>query len=60
MLTHNGDLKAIEEDVGSVTRTWLATHGVPYDELRFGKPYGDLYIDDKACLPEDLRRRIRD
>jgi capsule biosynthesis phosphatase len=54
MLTHGGDVKKIEKDVGDVTREWLRVNGVPYDELVFGKPYGDLYIDDKACFPDDL------
>jgi capsule biosynthesis phosphatase len=54
MLTHRGDLKKIEEDVGQITRDWLAEHNVPYDELIFGKPYGDAYIDDKALRPQEL------
>lgn len=59
MLTHKGNLLMIEQDVGEVTRQWLKEHNVPYDELIFGKPYGDFYIDDKAIdaneLLEDLR-----
>jgi capsule biosynthesis phosphatase len=27
---------------------WLARHGIEYDELWFGKPHADLYVDDKA------------
>jgi UDP-N-acetylglucosamine diphosphorylase / glucose-1-phosphate thymidylyltransferase / UDP-N-acetylgalactosamine diphosphorylase / glucosamine-1-phosphate N-acetyltransferase / galactosamine-1-phosphate N-acetyltransferase len=27
---------------------WLNRHGIEYDELWFGKPHADLYIDDKA------------
>lgn len=54
MLTHNGDVAAVEADVGEVTRSWLREHNVPYHELVFGKPYGDYYIDDKAALPDFL------
>ena len=54
MLTHRGDLHKIEEDVGAVTRDWLEKYQVPYDQLIFGKPYGDFYIDDKAVLPHDF------
>ena len=54
MVTHDGDLEAIEADVGQVTRDWLAQHEVPYDELIFGKPYGDTYVDDKAMLPQTV------
>lgn len=31
-----------------VTTNQLAEWGVKYDELHFGKPAGDIYIDDKA------------
>ena len=31
-----------------VTTKQLAEWGVKYDELHFGKPAGDIYIDDKA------------
>lgn len=48
MLTHGGDIDAIKRDVGQVTKGWLIRHEVPYDELIFGKPYADFYIDDKA------------
>ncbi len=27
---------------------WLSRHGIEYDELWFGKPHADLYVDDKA------------
>lgn len=54
MVTHDGNLAEIEREVGDLTRKWLADHGVPYDELVFGKPYGDLYIDDKALPVEHL------
>ena len=49
MVTHDGDIDKIIEDVGQVTIDWLEKHGVPYDELRFGKPYSSTwYVDDKA------------
>ena len=54
MLTHNGDIEKIHADVLCVTNDWLEEHGVPYDELIFGKPYADTYyVDDKAM---DLER----
>jgi capsule biosynthesis phosphatase len=59
MLTHKGDLAKIEADVGQVTRDWLAEHKVPYDELLFGKPYGDYYIDDKAVNADELLEDLR-
>lgn len=54
MLTHKGNLAKIEEDVGDITRDWLAKHNVQYDELIFGKPYADYYIDDKAVNVSEL------
>lgn len=59
MLTHNGNLRLIEDDVGDVTREWLKRHDVPYDELVFGKPYGDYYIDDKAVNAYDLLEDLK-
>lgn len=33
---------------GEILMAWLRKHEFLYDELWFGKPYADLYIDDKA------------
>ncbi len=46
MRTCNGDISQVMARVGKVTLDWLAHHGVPYDEIHFGKPYADVYIDD--------------
>jgi capsule biosynthesis phosphatase len=54
MLTHQGDLKKIYKDVGNLTEIWLKENHVPYDELIFGKPYADFYIDDKAVNVADF------
>lgn len=48
MVTHKGDVAKVIEDVGPLTEEWLQENNVPYDELVFGKPYGDYYVDDKA------------
>lgn len=48
-----------EETYGQMTRDWLLRHRVPYDELVFGKPAGDLYVDDKgASIAEFLAREV--
>jgi len=31
----------------------LDRNGIPYDELHFGKPVADFYVDDKAVKLED-------
>ena len=55
MLTHDGDLKEILKDVADVTIKWLQDHNVPYDELIFGKPYADFYVDDKGMSLTDFQ-----
>ena len=37
-----------------LTRRQLASWGLNYNRLTLGKPSGDLYIDDKALLPNDF------
>ena len=38
---------------GKTLLDWLETHQIPYDEIWFGKPHADIYIDDNA-----LRLRV--
>jgi capsule biosynthesis phosphatase len=60
MLTHNGDVEAIIKDVGDITTKWLKDHNVIYDELIYGKPYAEYYVDDKALRPTDFIRMINE
>ncbi len=48
MKTCDGNAALVEKRIGKKTRDWLAKHKIPYDELVFGKPYAQLYIDDLA------------
>jgi capsule biosynthesis phosphatase len=48
MKTCNGDLGQVVAKVGKQTLDWLELNNVPYDEIYFGKPYADVYIDDLA------------
>ncbi len=48
-------MKTCDSNVGKVIALqaqvlieWLKNQGFLYDELWFGKPYADIYIDDKA------------
>lgn len=54
MVTHNGDINKIVDDIGKITTDWLAKYNVPYDEIVWGKPYGVYYIDDKAMAPAEF------
>lgn len=48
MRTHNGNITKVVTDIGTLTRNWLTRNSIPYDELIFGKPYAQVYIDDLA------------
>ena len=48
MKTHKGNVGAIVADIGKVTFESLDKFDIPYDEIHFGKPYANFYIDDLA------------
>ena len=48
MVSCNGDLAKIIAKNKDVLERWLSKNNVRYTELVFGKPLGDLYVDDKA------------
>ena len=41
-----------------ITKDQFKKWGLIYDELRFGKPAADLYIDDKAATPSILNQLV--
>lgn len=56
MRTHKNNEALILRDVGETTLNWLKEHDVPYDGIKFGKPYAEngFYIDDKAIRPDEF------
>ena len=46
MRTHGANVGAVVADVGAVTIQSLQDAGIEYDELHFGKPWAQFYIDD--------------
>lgn len=48
MKTCEGNVGLAVARIGGETLDWLARHKVPYDEIHFGKPWADVYIDDNA------------
>jgi capsule biosynthesis phosphatase len=48
MKTCGGNVGQVIARQGGVTIDWLTRHEVPYDELHFGKPHAQVYIDDNA------------
>ena len=59
MKTHNGNVGKINADIGRITFDTLEKFNIPYDEIYFGKPYADIYIDDLAlnCF-DDLEKEL--
>lgn len=46
MKTYNNDIIKVEENIKEITLSTLKLFDIPYDEIYFGKPYADHYIDD--------------
>lgn len=53
MKTCNGNQSLVMARVGKVTLDWLAKYEVPYDEIFFGKPWAEIYLDDNALRFSD-------
>jgi capsule biosynthesis phosphatase len=59
MKTHDGNVGKVIADVGTKTIQFLEKNNIPFDEIYFGKPYADFYIDDKAINAyNDLEKEI--
>ena len=52
MKTCDGNVGKVIARQGATTLEWLARHGVEYDEIHFGKPFADIYIDDNPLIFE--------
>lgn len=48
MKTCQGNVGLVVARKGATTLNWLAKHGIEYDEIYFGKPHADIYLDDNA------------
>ena len=58
MRTYEGNIGQILANTAPVLLDWLKRHGVPYDEIHFGKPWpgkGGFYVDDRAIRPSEFR-----
>ena len=51
MRTHGGNVGKVVADISQVTLDTLNKFNIPYDEIYFGKPYANFYIDDLAVNP---------
>lgn len=61
MATCEANVGKVLQRVGKITLDWLEHHGFEYDEIHFGKPNAEVYIDDRglrfdnwAVLTEDV------
>jgi len=48
MATCESNLGKVMKNVGLITLQWLEKHGIEYDELWFGKPNAEVYLDDRG------------
>ena len=48
MKTCNGNIGLVHRRIANITMDWLKKYKIPYDEIHFGKPWADIYIDDNA------------
>lgn len=48
MKTCEGNVGRVIARQGAVTLEWLRRHGIEYDEIHFGKPHAQIYLDDNA------------
>ena len=59
MNTYNGNVGKLLCDIGKITFDTLDKFNIPFDEIYFGKPYADVYIDDLAlnCF-DDIEKSL--
>ena len=59
MKSSNGNIGKVNSSIGKITFDTLDKFEIPFDEIYFGKPYADFYIDDLAvnCF-DDLEKEL--
>ena|ERR1700722_1910798 len=48
MATCNSNVGLVVARQGKTLLDWLAKNEIPYDEIWFGKPHADVYVDDNG------------
>jgi capsule biosynthesis phosphatase len=51
MMTHKHNIGKVIKDIGRITFQTLEDLNISYDEIIFGKPIADIYIDDRSINP---------
>lgn len=57
MKTCNGNIELVKEKVGQVTKETLSKYNIQHHDLIFGKPYANIYVDDKSTNPHHWQDR---
>lgn len=60
MKTCNGNVGLVVARKGATTLNWLAQNDMEFDEIHFGKPHADVYIDDNAMRFESWNLILSD
>jgi capsule biosynthesis phosphatase len=59
MRTHGGNMGRVQADIAKVTFETIDKFKINYDEIYFGKPYANFYIDDLSVKPfDDIEKEI--
>ena len=56
MKTYENNIGKVIANQSKVVIDWLNKWEVPYDELHFGKPVADIYVDDKGYKLENWKK----
>jgi capsule biosynthesis phosphatase len=48
MATCQSNVGKVMKNIGKITLDWLEKYGVEYDEVYFGKPNAEVYLDDRG------------
>lgn len=48
MATCQSNVGKVMKNIGKTTLDWLERYGVEYDEVYFGKPNAEVYLDDRG------------
>lgn len=64
MATCESNVGKVMRNIGKITLEWLDKYEIEYDEIYFGKPNADVYLDDRALrftdwtlITEDLLKK---
>ncbi len=48
MKTCDGNVGKVQARIAKDTLEWLERHEIPFDEIYFGKPWAQVYVDDNG------------